>query len=118
MGQARWTTRGMIAAVAWCGLLFALARLPGMDWLVAIMLLTAGPICGVIVQRCCGGKGILGGVIGGIASYCGYGVVMYLIAYRHPLPGTGDLLGPEHSFLCLHYLVAWSAVALEFWPGR
>jgi hypothetical protein len=88
-------------AVVWCALLLALVRMPGMEWLAALLLAILGPIIGATAQRCWGGRGVLGGLIGGIASYVGFGVVMYLRAYFVPQPNTVDYLGPVLSFLIL-----------------
>ena len=50
-----------------------------------------------------GGRGILGGVIGGVASYVGYGIAMYMIAYIFPQPDVVDYLGPGMTFTLLSF---------------
>jgi hypothetical protein len=95
------TIRGILGAVIWCALILALGRMLEGEALEGLLLLTPGPMCGAIVQRCGGGRGILGGVIGGLVWYVGYGVVMYLWAYLWPQPNTVDYLGPGLTFILL-----------------
>jgi hypothetical protein len=93
--------REIMVGVVWCALLFTFHRSMGIEWLPALLLFTLGPLCGAIAQRCWGGRGIVGGVIGGTVSYIGFGVVMYLWAYLDPQPNTVDYLGPVVSLMIL-----------------
>ncbi len=95
------TIRGIMVGVIWCALLVALARLPGTQWITTVFFFTVGPICGAVVERCWGGKGLRGGMIGGITSYCGFGFVMLLIANDSRQLEAGDLLGPGLGFFML-----------------
>ena len=108
------TIRGLILGVAWCALLLALVRMPGMEWLIALFGFTLGPIVGAVAQRCWGGRGVLGGVIGGIVSYVGFGVVMHLHlrAYLYPQPETVDYLGSALTFLIAVYSGALIGLAV------
>jgi hypothetical protein len=90
-----------MACVVWCGVLFALARSAGVESFPAMLVFTSGPISGALIHRFWGGRGILGGMIGGIASHAGFGVVMYLWAYLYPEPGVVDYLGPGFTFFIL-----------------
>jgi hypothetical protein len=49
---------------------------------------------------------MLGGVVGGVVTYIGFGSVMYLRAYIDPLPNQVDYIGPELVFLILASLGA------------
>jgi hypothetical protein len=93
--------RAIMVAVVWCALLLSLHRANGVEWLPALLVLTLGPICGAIAQRCWGGRGILGGVIGGMVSSIGLGVVGYLWAYLYPEPHMVDYVGPGLTFIIL-----------------
>ena len=109
MRQRTVTIGGFVAGVVWCALVFAfvrmffaLVRMPGMEWLPALLLFTVGPICGANAQRFWGGRGILGGVIGGIASCVavGLGVVMYMRG-NLPRPNAAAYVGLGLFFLVL-----------------
>jgi hypothetical protein len=54
----------------------------------AALIYYTGPVCGVLVHRSLGGRGIIGGAIGGGMSYLVIGSVLYFSN-----PGT-DLVGP------------------------
>ena len=54
----------------------------------AVSIILAGPVCGVLIHRSLGGRGILGGAIGGGTSFLGIGIALYCLE-----PGT-DLIGP------------------------
>jgi hypothetical protein len=95
------TIRGIMVGVIWCALLVALARLPGTQWITTVFFFTVGPICGAVVERCWGGKGLRGGMIGGITSYGGFAIVMMLIAYYSGEPQIADPLGPSLGFFML-----------------
>jgi hypothetical protein len=103
-GRVPWAPariREIMVAVVWCALFFAFYRANGVEWLPAVLILTLGPICGAIAQRCWGGRGILGGVIGGTVSFIGLGVAMYLWAYLYPQPNTVDYVGPVLTLMIL-----------------
>jgi hypothetical protein len=106
------TIRGLLVAVACCALLLALVRMPGMEWLVALLGFTGGPLIGSVAQRCWGARGVCGGIIGGVVSYTGFGVVMYLRACLHRQPGTGDYIGPVLGFPLLASLGAAVGLAV------
>ena len=63
-----------------------------MRWLAAVIGFTVGPLLGAMLQRVWGGTGIGGGVVGGLVSYIGFVVVLYLRVYIGLVPGDGDLL--------------------------
>jgi hypothetical protein len=115
--QAPVRIREIMVAVVWCALLFTLHRAIGVESLPALLIFTLGPICGAIVQRCWGGRGILGGVIGGMVSYIAFGVVMYLWAYLYPQPNTVDYVGPVLTFMILssYGAVAGLAAGILVW---
>jgi hypothetical protein len=124
----KFTIRGVLIAVACCALLLALVRMPGMESLMALLGFTVGPLIGAMAQRCWGGRGVQGGVIGGVVSYIGFGVVMYLLAYLYPKPSTGDYIGPVLGFLLLASIGAaiglavgmlvWGVMSIEERSGR
>jgi hypothetical protein len=87
--------------VVWCALVFTLHRAMGSEGLAALLISTLGPICGALAQRCWGGRGILGGMIGGIVSYVCFGVGAYMWAYHYPEPNTVDYLGPLLTLMIL-----------------
>jgi hypothetical protein len=101
MQRPRFTIRQIMLVVAACALLCAILRFDERRWLASALYLTAGPILGAVVQRRRGGRGILGGLIGGVVHYVGFGVMMYVIAYVYPDPDVVDYLGPGLSFLVL-----------------
>jgi len=113
----------LLPVIAWCALLLALVRMPGMEWLIYLLGITVGPILGAIIQRCWGGRGLKGGVIGDVASYVGFGVVMYLRAYLYPRPETVDYLGPALTLLIAAYsgsliglvvgLLVWGVMSMQ-----
>ena len=121
------TIGGIMIAVIGCALLFALVRMPGMESLAALVLFTVGPILGAVVQRHRSGRGVMGGVIGGIASYVGFGIVMYLRAYLSPEGITTQLMGAGLAFVLLAFwgALVGLAVGILVWgvtsiagPGR
>jgi len=88
-----------------------------MQLLISLFLWTVGPVCGAFVERSWGGKGALGGVLGGVCSYCGFGVAMELIMYLNPQSGFFDVLGPVPDFFVLAVsgaLVGWNVGILVF----
>jgi hypothetical protein len=107
MRRASFRIREIMVGVVWCALIFALHRMTGVEGLPALLAFAVGPIFGAIAQRCWGGSGILGGVIGGIVTYVGFGVVLYLWAYLYPEPNTVDYVGPG---LTLFLLASYGAV--------
>jgi hypothetical protein len=95
--------REIMVAVAWCAALFKLGRMAGIESVPATLILTLGPIFGAIAERYRGGPGILGGMIGGMVSFFGSGVVLYLWAYLYPDPNMVDYVGPGLTFIILTF---------------
>ena len=56
--------------------------------------ITIGPTIGAVIHRSLGGRGILGGAIGGLLYFCGFGVVVYALQSLHPQPNSVDYIGP------------------------
>jgi hypothetical protein len=104
--------RHIMVGVVWCALLFTLHRSMLIERLPALLIFTLGPICGAIAQRCWGGRGILGGMIGGMISYLGVGVAWYLWDSLYPQPNSVKLLGPAVIFeVLLFYGVVVGTIA-------
>lgn len=75
------TIAEIMPGVACCGVLFhvfrlllILVRMPGREWLGALLISTPGPVIGGIVQRYRGGFVVLGAVIGGMVWNVGVGL--------------------------------------------
>jgi hypothetical protein len=98
--------RDIMVGVALCALLFTLHRSMGIESLPALLIFTLGPVCGAVTQRRCAGRGIVGGMIGGMVSYIGYAVVVYLWAYLYPQPNTVDYVGPVLTLMIMASLGA------------
>jgi uncharacterized membrane protein len=71
--RVRYTLRAMLALVGLFALVFAFWK---MLWL--LYLIAAGPFCGAMIERAKGGEGVTGGILGGILSYCGFVIVVYV----------------------------------------
>jgi hypothetical protein len=106
------TIGGMLIGVVACALLLAILRMAGMGEIIAW--LAVGPGLGAFVQKWRGGRGILGGLVGGILTYVGFGVAMYVHASLNPHPSTVDYLGPELSLLPLASLGALVGTGVGF----
>ncbi len=101
MPYRQFTIRQIMLVVVGCALVITFLRIDEGRFLVAILGITAGPIFGAVVERWRSGSGILGGVVGGVVSYVGFGIVMYLWAYLSPEGITTQLLGPGMAFFVL-----------------
>jgi hypothetical protein len=107
----------IIVGTACCAFLLALLRLVRMEWVVVLLLFVLGPICGAALQRSRGGRGILGGVLGGVVSYCSMGIVMYLWDYSSFEGIAPEGMEPLGVFFLLAYwgaLVGWG-VGIVVW---
>jgi hypothetical protein len=103
MERRRFTIRQIMLVVAACAIVCAILRLDERRWLASMLYFTAGPILGAVVQRWRGGRGILGGLIGGVVHYLGFGFTMYGMAYLFPGPDFVDYAGPGLTFLGLSF---------------
>ena len=107
----RWL-RWVLVAIAGCTLLVALDHKPGArvppvhEWLIGLLSCFGGPVLGAVAQRCRGGIGIKGGVIGGVVSYVGFAVVMYLRACLYPRPDAVGYIGPVLGLLVFAFFGA------------
>jgi hypothetical protein len=102
------TLPGIMIGAMWCAILLALLRFSGLEWLgLLLFLVVVGPICGTVMQRRMGGRGIVGGIIGGAISYFGFGVI-YLCAYSVAEGLTTWNAGPIGF---LSFLAYWGALA-------
>jgi hypothetical protein len=88
----------MMLVVVGFALVAAILRIDEGRLLAGMLCITAGPIFGAVVQRWWGGRGILGSVFGGVVSYVGFGIVMYLRAYLSPAGIPTQYVGPVDSF--------------------
>jgi len=96
--RVRFTVRRLMVAVALCGLAFFLVSRPIMvlglvpnlihtpgegvlEFVSRILTFGFGPLLGVIWQRTSGGRGIIGGLVGGAVIYGGY---ILLATYLSP----------------------------------
>jgi hypothetical protein len=94
-----------------------------MHWLLALLVFTAGPVCGAWFEIRRGGHGIGGGMTGGVVSYAGFWVFCWLWFYFNHSPGTGDPLGQVVGLVLLLVLgaaigivvgiIAWIFVIVE-----
>ncbi len=102
------TLQGLMVGTIWFAIVLALLRFSGLEWLGALLFLAVvGPICGAVLQRRIGGRGILGGMVGGVISYFAFGVI-YLCAYSSFDGLTTQTVGPV-GFLT--FLAYWGALA-------
>ena len=84
-----------------------------MHRLLALMGSTAGPICSSMIDIRRGGRGIQGGVIGGLLSYaCFWVVCLCLYFHSRPQPGTGDGIGPVLGLFFLLFMGASIGLAV------
>jgi hypothetical protein len=91
--RLRFQVRHLAVAVACCAVAFALIRT---DWGPFVML----AVMGSLLQRwVLGGRGPVGGMLGGVVagwSYCAY---LYNLAYLYPQPNSVDYAGPFVAFV-------------------
>ena len=107
------------------GLVLHLERLVGKESLRLMLPFTIGPVLGAIAQRCRGGRGILGGVIGGVVSYVGIALVLFLRVYLDAGPASVNYLDRGLAFLALTFagsvvglfvgILTWSVMQID-WP--
>ena len=84
-----------------------------MHWLLALMGFTAGPIWGAVIDIRRGGRGIHGGMMGGVLSYaCFWVVCLCLYFHSRPQPGTGDGIGPVLGLFFLLFMGASIGLAV------
>jgi hypothetical protein len=103
MNRPQFNLRELMIGVIGCALV-AVAWLRYEDW--GWLFFLAGPVCGVLVHRAMGGRGIVGGTVGGGGSYLCIGVAIYAIAYFSPTPIVGDLVGFLLGLFLLTFLGA------------
>ncbi len=103
------TTRSMMLRTLWCAVAFALVDLARLEWIAIFLTLAViGPIAGSILQRRRGGRGIAGGVIGGMISYFVYGIAMYLWSFSTFERMTTQPAGTAEILFLFAY---WGALA-------
>jgi hypothetical protein len=110
MRPPRLTVRGFLMIVVWCALLFGVYLMLGRESLHLVLIYTTGPIVVAVLERCWGGRGLYGGAFGGMTSYIGIFLSMYLWAHFHPRPGDRDRWGVDIQ--CIRYALAGAAVGL------
>jgi hypothetical protein len=91
----------IMAVVCWCALVCGLGRMATIDWLSGVLAVALGPICVAIALRCMGRRGMLGGVVGGIVTDIGVGVMLYAWEFFHPRPNYVDYTGPGMTLFIL-----------------
>jgi hypothetical protein len=96
--RARLTVLETIITVACCALVLAMLR---DEMTRGLFFIIVGPVAGALAHQALGGRGILGGMIGGIAGFWVAGAVTYALAYLDRGTITVDLLGPVLGFLFL-----------------
>jgi hypothetical protein len=117
MQRSQFTIRRVMLVVVGCALIFTILRIDEGGSLTAILFYTASPGVGAVVQRWRGGRGILGGVIGGVASYVGYGIAIYTTYYIFPQPDVYYDPGPVLAFTFLSFsgALVGSIVGILVW---
>ena len=102
------TTLGLMGIVVCVAVLLAVLRFLRLKWVAVLLVLAVvGPICGTVTQRRIGGRGILGGIAGGVISYFVFGVI-YLSGYSGVAGLTTQTLGPV---MLLVFFAYWGALA-------
>jgi hypothetical protein len=105
----RTTVPRLMITVAACAVVLALFRaqriLQGPS-VGEFLFIVVGPVTGAVAHRTLGGRGLLGGMVGGVAVFCGFGALMYIRGYLHPVPNTVDYLGPVLSLSVLGFFGA------------
>jgi hypothetical protein len=97
-----------MVGVIWCAILLTVLRFLGLQWLAGVLFLAVvGPICGTIMQRRSGGRGILGGTAGGAISYFVFGVI-YLCTHSRFEGLITQSVGPIRLLISQAY---WGALA-------
>jgi hypothetical protein len=104
------TLRGTLAILVWCALLVGVYLMLGRESLHLVLIYTTGPIVVAVLERCWGGRGMYGGVFGGMVSYIGLFLSMFLWAHFHPRPGDRDRWGVDTQ--CIRYALCGAAVGL------
>jgi hypothetical protein len=76
-----------ILAIAWA-----------IDMRGALALIVAGPLVGAILDAARGGNGIVGGMLAGAVTFCGFAATLYVRACFFAEPNAIDYLGPALAF--------------------
>jgi hypothetical protein len=72
IARLRFTIGVMMIGVIGCAVFFTVLRALDRDLSILLLPCTVGPTFGAVVQRCRGGSGISGGLIGGLVYFVGY----------------------------------------------
>jgi hypothetical protein len=90
------TVPGLMIAIASIALVLALLRV---EIVRQALFFPGAPVIGAILHRRFGGRGILGGAIGGLLGYSGFVISIYVWYILFPDPNLTDYLGPGLSLL-------------------
>ena len=107
---------GLCVVAGWA-LILSLLRIEG-GWIFFLPLpLVGGSAIGALVQRANGGRGLLGGTIGCVFGFWGWGIMIYLQAYFHPQSGSTSYVGPDLIFalLGIYGALFGLAIGVLFW---
>lgn len=88
MSRPRFQIRQVMIGIVWCALLAAGLRAPE-EWR-GLFIIVGVPATGSLIHQSIGGRGILGGAIGGGLLCSGFGIYAYFLSG----PVTGDYIGP------------------------
>lgn len=102
------TIPGIMFGTIWCAVILTLLRNSRLEWLaILLFLLVVGPICGTVMQKRIGGRGILGGTAAGAISFVALGMI-YLSGYSGFEHLTMQTMGPVWVLVFFAY---WGALA-------
>jgi hypothetical protein len=116
MRRHYFSTEGGMIAVGCFALLFFTLRLLGIYSLRDLAILTAGATCGALVQRYRGGRGILGGALGGVITSAAW-VFLLDVWYRLNPQFNTSIYYDAHGFLLglIHCAIVGTAEGLVIW---
>ncbi len=95
------TIGALMIGVSGFAVFFTVLRVLDRGLSILLLLCTVGPTCGAVAQRCRGGSGISGGIIGGLVYFLGYGVVMCAWVFFFPQPNVVYFPGPVLALFVL-----------------
>jgi hypothetical protein len=104
--RVRFSVRWTMVLIAAISVYFALLRSP----IGPLIVLLTGPMIGTAIQRSAGGRGILGGVIGGIAEVAALIVVAIIQAMLFTVPNQ---LSPDLDLLMWIFALGGIGVGVE-----